>query len=115
MEFVVSLNREAPHEVTFIWATSIETGDTAEADDFTAINSRTETIPVTHQGWTLVVAPINDSLYETNETFTVTIISATNATITDGTAKGTITNTDAQPTLSIAAASATEGDPISSL
>jgi chitinase len=55
-----------------------------------------------------VSVPLNDdAVSETDETFTLTLSNATVA-VTDGSAIGTITNDDAEPTISISDASAAE-------
>ncbi|MDK2411068.1 Ig-like domain-containing protein, partial [Aphanizomenon sp. 202] len=56
-----------------------------------------------------------DSLFEGNETFTVSLSNPNNGAVvssTNATAKGTINNDDAAPIFSIAAASATEGSAV---
>ena len=49
-------------------------------------------------------------MYEGDETFTVTISDAVNASIANATATGTIIDDESEPTISIADASANEGD-----
>ena len=51
-----------------------------------------------------------DDVYEANETFTVNLSNATNATVSDTSGVGTINNDDAQPTLAINDVSVTEGN-----
>ena len=51
-----------------------------------------------------------DALDEINETFFVDLSSATNATIADRQAVGTITDDDAPPTVSVGDVTVTEGD-----
>ena len=59
----------------------------------------------------IIVAVNGDTTVETSETFTVNLSNPTNATIVGtGVATGTITNDDALPTLTIAAATVTEGN-----
>ena len=52
----------------------------------------------------------DDTLYENNETFTVTLSNPTGATIADGTATGTIVDNDAQPVVMIANNALLEGN-----
>ena len=59
---------------------------------------------------TIDVTVLGDLLDEFDETFTVTLVSPTDATIGDGTGVGTITDNDPVPTLSIDDVSVTEGD-----
>lgn len=57
------------------------------------------------------VTIINDTLYEADETLTVTLSNPVNATLgTPSSATGTITNDDTAPTVSIASNSTSEGD-----
>jgi large repetitive protein len=51
-----------------------------------------------------------DVLDEVNETYAVTLASATNATVGDGTGVGTITDDDPTPTLTVADLSVAEGN-----
>lgn len=83
---------------------------TAEASsDFTAA-SGTLNFAVGDTSKTFTVATVNNSVNEATETFTVTLSNPTNgASITAGTATGTITDNDAAPSFAIGAASATEG------
>jgi hypothetical protein len=67
---------------------------------FTA-RQRTKTVTVTVKG---------DVLDEVNETYAVTLASATNATVGDGTGVGTITDDDPTPTLTVADLSVAEGN-----
>ena len=52
----------------------------------------------------------DDTLYENNETFTVTLSNPTGAAIADGTATGTIFDNDAQPVVMIANNALLEGN-----
>ena len=59
------------------------------------------------------VATTDDSVDENDETFTLTLSSATNATLGDATATGTINDDDESlPTVSVSDASAAEGDAV---
>ena len=109
--FTVTLNPAVTAEVTVDYATSVETGDTAAQADFTA-NNGTLTFDAGDTTKTFTVATLEDSVDEVDETFTVTLSSASGANLaSDATATGTITDDD-QSTLSIADASADEGDDI---
>ena len=59
---------------------------------------------------TVVVKVQGDLLDETDETFAVTLSNPTGASIADGSATGTITDDDGEPSLSIGDQSVTEGN-----
>ena len=109
VEFVVTLSAVSGRDVDVDYATSVATGDDAVSDtDFTAA-SGTLTIAAadsTATG-TIEVQTTEDDASESAETFTLTISSPDNATLTtDTTAKGTINNratTAAEPTTFAAA------------
>ena len=93
--FVVTPSPPSGKTVTVTWTASAESGDTATSPaDFEA-SSGTLTINPEDLTVSFTVRTVNDSIVEPDETFTVTLSSATNATISDATAKGTITNDDA--------------------
>ena len=110
MLFVVEFSAVSSHDVSVTYSTSIEDGDTAEADDFVAA---TDTITAL-AGIDFIqfsVALNDDDVYEGDETFTVTLSDAVNATLPlPATATGTILDNESEPTISIADASADEGD-----
>ena len=87
MEFPVTLSAASGWEVTVGWATSVETGDNATSDtDFTAA-SGTLSITAGQTTATIAVQTTEDTVDEDDETFTVTLSNATNATLaTDPTA-----------------------------
>ena len=109
VEFVVTLSAVSGRDVKVDYATSVATGDGAvSGTDFTAA-SGTLTIAAadnTATG-TIEVQTTEDDASESAETFTLTISSPDNATLTtDTTAKGTINNratTAAEPTTFAAA------------
>ena len=111
--FTVRLSPASGKQVTVDYKTSVEAGDTAtEGTDFTAASSTLTFMPG-DESMTFTVVTIEDTTDEDDETFTVTLSGATNATIsaTDETATGTITDDDAAvttPTLSIADAEGNE-------
>ncbi|MEI6445813.1 MAG: Calx-beta domain-containing protein, partial [Nostocales cyanobacterium ELA583] len=95
-------------------STAINADDTASASDLTA-NTQTLTFAPGETSKTFTVQTTQDSLFEGNETFTVSLSNPNNGAVvssTNGTAKGTINNDDAAPIFSIAAASATEGSAV---
>ena len=111
--FTVTLSAVATADVTATWTASLETGDTAAAADFTDLSAATGTVTVTkgQTTTTFTVATAQDTTDEENETFTVTLSTpSSNATLAAApTATGTINDDDAEPTLSIADSSASEG------
>ncbi len=114
ISFLVSISESVSDNVSFKYVTSIATGDTAEIDDFTAVTDGSATITAGEKSVSITVAAASDSVDEPSETFTVTISNVTPDTVADlgsaSTAKGTITDDTAAPTISIAdAGNVTEG------
>jgi hypothetical protein len=105
--FTVTLSAASGEAVTVDYAAADDTA-TAPGDyslapatlTFTA-GQRTKTVTVTVKG---------DMLDEVYETYAVTLASATNATVGDGTGVGTITDDDPTPTLTVADLSVAEGN-----
>ena len=94
LTFTVALSPPSTETVTVDWATS--GGTATSGTDFTAgTGTLTFTAGVTEQ--TFTVATIEDVTDQRNETFTVTLSNATNATISGATATGTIKDDDAPP------------------
>ncbi|MGC2235985.1 MAG: Calx-beta domain-containing protein [Pyrinomonadaceae bacterium] len=85
-------------------------GTAAAGTDYTAIGSGAVTFSASETTKTVNVSVSGDAVYETNETFTVELDSASNAAITDGSGLGTITNDDAAPAFSINDVTIAEGD-----
>src|SRR5262245_58625706 len=83
-------------------------GTATAGADYTA-SSGTLTFLAGDTSKTINVPILNDALNEADETFTVTLSNATVA-LTDSTATGTIYDDDAEPTISVADASAPESD-----
>jgi len=114
MNFTVSLSSVAASTVTATYALTdgTATGDASCAGGIDYDNDGgTVTIASGSSSGTIIVPVCGDLLYEGNETFTVTLSSPVGATLgSPSGATGTITNDDAAPTISIAAASTTEGD-----
>ena len=108
---VIELSAASGKTVTVVWKTSIESGDTAEPGDFTAVPDTTITfVPGETSKDTGFVQTTQDTTDEEHETFTVKIVSATNATVEGRTSQMTIVDDDDPPSVSIADASANEGD-----
>jgi CSLREA domain-containing protein len=107
--FDVTLNNASSQTVTVNAATADGTASVAD-NDYTALTST----PITfNPGETLqqVTVTVNgDTRFEPDETFTVNLSGATNATIGTSTGTGTIQNDDTAPTLSINDVSQNEGN-----
>ena len=111
--FEVTLSNALLEDVTVEYSTSLESGDSAETEDFTSESSETLTIVAGVTTAQIHINTSDDLTDENNERFTVTLSnSSANVSIATGTAKGTITDNDEVPTLSISAASGTEGNQI---
>ena len=93
--FTVTLNPAAGAAATVAWATSVATGDTAAQGDFTA-GSGTLNFAANDTSKTFTVATVEDTASEADETFTVTLSSASSGTAlpSDATATGTIGDDD---------------------
>ena len=127
LTFTVELSAESGRQVTVRWeaATLDAEGDDAEAGtDYradsgtltftgvTAVYDEDGVLETTTAGETektFTVSTTEDTTFEADETFTVTLSSASHADISEATAKGTITDDDDQPTLSVDDATASEG------
>lgn len=104
--FTVTLSAASGQAVTVAFATS--NGTATAGSDYTAANGTLSFAPGETRK-TATVAVLGDAINEPNETFTLTLSAATNATIADGSAVGTISNDDAVPSLTIADTSVAEG------
>ena len=99
MTFTVTLSQAATEAVTVNWTT--QGGATATVGtDYTAGNG-TLTFNAGDSSKTVTVSVVGDNVDEPNETFTVTLSSASGATISDGTATGTIRDDDDTPTVTL--------------
>ena len=105
--FTVTLAPAATQEVTVNYATSVAAGDTAAQTDFAA-GSGTLTFAVGDTQQTFVVSTLDDSIDESDETFTVTLDNVSPAGAAtlpaDPTATGTITDDDEAPVLVLSVA-----------
>ncbi|MBW3077612.1 Calx-beta domain-containing protein, partial [Prochlorococcus marinus] len=97
--FTVTLSGTSTVDATVAYATS--NGTATAGSDYTA-TSGTLTISAGATSGTFNVPVLADTLDEINETATITLSNASNATISDSTATLTITDDDAAPSLSIA-------------
>src|SRR5215212_7246133 len=109
--FTVTRTGDAQATESVSYATSLPAADTASANDFTAASGTlTFAAGVTAQTFTVQTTP--DTLFEPDETFTVSLSNATNGawiSSSAGTATGTILNDDAAPSFAIANSSVSEG------
>jgi len=91
MTFTVSLSAASTSAVTVAYATTA--GTATSGVDFTA-TSGTLTIAAGSTSGTVAVPVLGDTVFETNEAFTLTLSNPTNATVSTASATGTITNDD---------------------
>lgn len=97
VSFVVRLSQTLTDDVTFSFASS--NGTAVAGSDYTAASGM-DTIPAGQTSVTINVATTDDNTVEATETFTITISAPINASISDGTAVGSITDNDgASPVL----------------
>ncbi|HEV7350551.1 ExeM/NucH family extracellular endonuclease [Telluribacter sp.] len=91
--FIVSLSSPAPAGgVTFDIATT--DGTATSANDYVSQTLTGQTIPAGSSTYTFTVQVIGDVTAEPNETFLVSVINVTGATVSDGQGQGTIVNDD---------------------
>ena len=93
LAFVVTLSPAASETVTVTYATSVESGDTATADDDFTAASATLTFAANETRKTIRVITREDTVFEEDETFTLTLSNVQSTglvLIADETATGTI-------------------------
>ncbi len=105
-EFVVSLDAASARTIEVDYDTS--SGTARESHDFTATEGTLTFAPGATRS-TISVQLADDALDEPAETFTVALGSPVGAEIDAGTATGTITDNDDEPTVSVEDATGTEG------
>jgi hypothetical protein len=103
--FTVTLSAPYAQPVTVQYATA--NGTATAGSDYQAARSGTLSIPAGQTMGTITVPVIGDRLPESDETFFVNLSGATNATIADGQAVGTIV--DDEPRISINDVTKAEG------
>ena len=106
--FTVSLSNASCAAITVNFATADGSATLADSDYQGGAGSVTFAPGTTSQ--TITVLVNGDTKFEPDETFTVNLSGATNATIADGSGLGTIRNDDNQPTISINDVSLLEGN-----
>lgn len=104
--FVVSTTTLSGQPVSFHYATVNGTA-TAGADFF--VKSGNLTIPAGSQSVSIFISGLNDTIYEGNEIYYVSLSSILNATTLDAAGAVTIVDNDPQPTLNIQSAVVNEG------
>ena len=116
MMFTITASDDIPagQTITLTWVTSIEDGDSAEVDDFTAVMTGTVEFndSTTNRMEDIEVVIIGDDTPEFDDTFTVTLTGVTlggQISRTEDSATGTIENDDGTG-LRIADVSMGEGD-----
>ena len=105
--FTVTLDVASGEAATVQYTTS--DGTARAGEDYTAA-SGTLILAVGDTEETIEVTLDDDALAEDDETFKVTLSNASDASIANGEATGTITDDEGTPALTIADATATEGD-----
>lgn len=101
ISFTVTLSAASGQNVTVNYSAGGGTA-TSGGTDYT-LAAGTATITAGSTSTSIVATLNNDTLDESDETFTVTLASPTNATISDATGTGTITDNDATPSVTFAA------------
>ncbi len=105
--FTVRVEPVSSHAVTVDY----ETADgSAEAGSDYTFKSGTLEIPAGEATATITVYVIDDDLHEPAETFRLVLTGASNATIGDGRALGTILNDESEPILTVEDVTVDEGD-----
>ena len=114
LHFEINFSETLTENIFFDYTTSIESGDTAEANDFDAETVTDYRVQSGGDIAFITIDPNDDDLYEGDETFTITFSNLVNVYGTGNnlTATGTIIDDETQPDLSIFDASATEGEAI---
>ncbi|MEY2400307.1 MAG: hypothetical protein QOJ08_418, partial [Ilumatobacteraceae bacterium] len=107
--FTVSLSKSWTSDVTVAYATADGTAQAA-GGDYVAKAATTLTFTPGQTSKTVTVAVNGDTNIEPAETFFVNLSSPTNATIADAQGKGTITDDDQPPNISITDRSISEGN-----
>ena len=103
MIFTVKLSQAIAEAVTVTYQTS--NGTATAPTDYTAVTATPLMFASNQTSQTISVSIVNDALDEENETFTVRLSNASNATIADAEAIGTIEDDDPEPVLTLSPAS----------
>ena len=108
LTFPVTLSAASPQQVTVAYATA--DGTATAPTDYTAANG-TLTFKAGEKAKTVSVSVVGDTLVEADETLTVTLSGAVNATVATSRATGTITNDDVAPKSGHYAGTTSQGKP----
>ncbi|MCE1159810.1 MAG: hypothetical protein LWW74_01205, partial [Burkholderiales bacterium] len=104
--FTVTLSSMSASTVTVNYGTS--NGTAVSGSDYTTASGTVTFAPgVTTQ--TITVPILDDSIYESTETFNVNLSAPVNATIADNLGVGTILDNEVMPTLAVSSVATTEG------
>lgn len=106
VDFPITIGAVSAAPITLTYSTT--NGTAVGGPDFVTASNATQVVPAGTTSATLNVALTNDASDENDETFSITV-SASGATVTDGSAVGTIRDDDNPPTLSISDCFITEG------
>lgn len=112
--FTISIDRAPTEDISVEFYTESSTDDNAATagDDYTEIspspNNSVQFAIGSTQSQTVSVSIADDNLDEMDEIFLLRLANASNATISNGIATGTITDDDAAPVLSLSSSSAVE-------
>ena len=116
VSFTVTLGAVTAKQVTVVYGTGDSTAfsDNSQVGgiDYTTTSGTLTIAPGQTEG-TVTVATGDDSTDEDNENFTVTLSNSVNATITGGSATGTITDNDNPPGVTVTGDTAAEGSSLS--
>ncbi len=108
--FRVALSAVSGKTISMNWATSDVTASSASGApggaDYTAVAATALQFAAGDTAKTVTVSTRAETVDERDETFTVTLSSPSNVTLSDGTATGTIEDDDATPTVTLALSSA---------
>ncbi len=107
--FAVNLDHPAPAGGVAFQVDTVD-GTAAGGSDYTGIVAGNGSVAAGATSTTVAVTITGDTVYEGNETFSVNLSNITNTTNATASAAATITDDDAQPTISVGDASAVEGD-----
>ena len=108
LTFNVTLSNPSDQTVTVDYATNDGTATTADGDYDAAAN--TVTFDPGQTAKTVDVTVNGDLTHESDESFTVDLSNASNASVLAGSGTGSILDDDASPTISVANTSVTEGN-----
>ena len=114
VEFTATLTSGVSGKVTATWTATIESDDTASAADLATAKTGEVEFDENATTANFTVQVNDDTTDEPDQTFTLTLsgVSSNAQLAADPTAKGTIDDDDAPPTVDIADATAIEGDDV---